>query len=125
MPPLAKKFLAVTLRPVAWMNYWLTEALAGHRRCHPDVQLLETAAAVAVFRVLDLDALWEHHPDWQAERGLPNQIQTLLSLYSREEWERLKGMAASEENFIRSNLEQPRLWGDLASLRRRPDRRDV
>lgn len=114
----AQKLGRAILRPIAWVAYWLSEVLWRYHPPHTTLQLKDAAAAAAAFRLLDMDAVWKHDATWKDEE-LPGQIQATLASFSRKEWEELKGMVLAEENFVRSNLESPRLWGDLTHLRRK------
>jgi hypothetical protein len=113
-----RKAVGVILRPVAWVAYWLSEALWQYHPPHTTLQLKDAAAAAAAFHLLDMDAVWEHDPAWKDDE-LPGQIKATLASFSRKEWEELKGMVLAEERFVRDNLEMPRLWGDLTHLHRK------
>lgn len=115
----AKKIVGVILRPVAWVAYWLSEVLWKYHPPHTTLQLKDAAAAAAAFHLLDMDAVWDYDPAWEDGQCLPGQIKNTLASFSRREWEELKGMVLAEENFVRSNLDMPRLWGDLTYLRRK------
>lgn len=115
----SRRLTRAILRPIAWVAYWLSEALWKYHPPHTTLQLKDAAAAVAAFRILDLDAVWQYDPEWK-QSSLPWHIRDTLASFSRKEWDELQNLVAIEEHFLSATFEPPapRLWGDLSHLRR-------